>query len=87
MMLGLAYGYTGALKQAEDSFKRAYRLGGEETAEAHLYLAGIYNKQGRYAEAVKELEGYLKEADGKNVDRSRVREMIDKLKAKERGSK
>ena len=82
MMLGLAYGYNRAFVEAETSFKKAYQLGGEQAAEAHFYLAGIYNKQGKYSDAARELELYLKEAKDLK-DRARIVEMINKLKAKE----
>jgi len=84
MMLGLAYGYNNALKEAEESFKKAYQLGGNQAMDAHLYLAGIYNKQGKYADAVQALELYLKEANDKNTDKVKVRELIAKLKVKQR---
>ncbi|HZS05119.1 MAG TPA: tetratricopeptide repeat protein [Blastocatellia bacterium] len=85
MMLGLAYGHTPALEQAEAAFRKAYQLGGRQVAEAHFYLAGIYNKQEKYHEARQELELYLKEA--KDIDRNQVREMIEKLRAKEKAKK
>lgn len=85
MMLGLAYGSKNP-NEAEACFKRAYELGGERAAEVHLYLAGIYNKQEKYDAAVRELELFLKEAkDIKNS--AQIREMIDKLKAKDKAKK
>ena len=83
MMLGLALGNTHSLDQAETAFKKAYQLGGAEVADAHLYLAGIYNKQEKYGEAWKQLELYLKEARGLK-DKTQINEMITKLKAKEK---
>jgi len=87
MMLGLAYGYSNALKEAEGAFKKAYQLGGSLVTDAHLYLAGIYNKQGKYDDAVQALELYLKEANNKNTDKVKVRELIAKLKVKQRVNK
>jgi Tfp pilus assembly protein PilF len=84
MMLGLAHGYNNALKDAEASLKKAYELGGSQAAESHLYLAGIYNKQEKYGDAVKQLEMYLKEADEKTTDKEKVKEMIKKLKEKQK---
>lgn len=85
MMLGLAYGSKNPT-EAEACFKRAYELGRERAVDAHLYLAGIYNKQEKYSAAVRELELFLKEAkDVKNS--AQIREMIDKLKAKEKAKK
>ena len=80
MMLGIAYGNKRQMDKAEASLKKAYQVGGAVAADAHLYLAGLYNKQERYAEAVRELELYLKEA--KDIDQPRIKTMIDNLKAK-----
>jgi hypothetical protein len=63
--------------------KKAYELGGTDAADAHLYLAGIYNKRERYGDAWRELELYLKEAKGLK-DTTQIKEMIGKLKAKEK---
>jgi tetratricopeptide (TPR) repeat protein len=82
MMLGLAYGNGGQLDQAETALKKAYQLGKASVADAHLYLAGIYDKRARYGDAWRELELYLKEARGLK-DKNRIKEMIAKLKAKE----
>jgi len=84
MMLGLAYGNKHLLDQAEVALKKAYQLGGANAADAHLYLAGIYDKRGRYGEAWRELELYLKEARGLK-DRNRIKDMIANLKAKDKG--
>src|ERR1700687_5189836 len=83
MMLGLAYGGNQSLDQAEDAFKRAYQLGKASAADAHLYLAGIYDRRERFGDAWRELELYLKEAKGLK-DTTQVREMIARLKAKEK---
>jgi tetratricopeptide (TPR) repeat protein len=85
MMKGLAYGKIGALSDAEESFKKAYAFGKSDVAEVHWYLAGIYDKQKRYSEAVRELELYLKEA--KDIrDKSLIRGMIEQLRAKEKAA-
>jgi len=81
--LGLAYGNTGALSDSERALKKAYQLGGANLADAHLYLAGIFNKQGRFGEAWRELELYLKEAKGLK-DKTQINTMIANLKAKEK---
>lgn len=86
MMLGIAYGNKGALAEAEASLKKASQLGGDRIPDLHLYLAGIYNKQEKYSAAVRELELYLKE-EKELKDPTRVKEMIDKLKAKEKAKK
>lgn len=80
LMLGQAYGFVNNLDQAESSLKMSYQLG---SADAHLFLAGIYNKRERYGEAWKELELYLKEAKGLK-DTTQIKEMISKLKEKEK---
>jgi tetratricopeptide (TPR) repeat protein len=83
MMLGIALGNNGELNDSEAALKKAYQLGGDQVADVHLYLAGIYNKQEKYGEAVRELELYLKEARDLK-DRAPIRTMIDKLKEKQR---
>jgi tetratricopeptide (TPR) repeat protein len=84
MMLGLAYGKKQSLDLAETAFKKAYQLGRANAADAHLYLAGIYDKRARYGDAWRELELYLKEARGVR-DSTKIKEMIGKLKEKEKG--
>ena len=84
MMLGLAYGNNNSLDESETALKTAYQLGGAAVADAHLYLAGLYNKRERYPDAVKELELYLKEAKGLK-DPTAIKETIAKLKAKGKG--
>jgi len=46
-------------------------------------LAGIYNKREKFGDAWRELELYVKEAKGLK-DKSQLREMIARLKAKEK---
>src|SRR5262245_34505591 len=83
MMLGLAYGTGGAFDKSEAAFRKALQIGGEAAAEAHFYLAGLFNKQNRYSDARQELEQFLKEA--KNIkDHAQVKAMIEKLKEKEK---
>jgi Flp pilus assembly protein TadD len=86
MMLGLAYGHNNSLDESETALKTAYQLGGSSVADAHLYLAGLYNKRERYGEAWRELELYLKEAKGLK-DTTQIKEMISKLKAKEKAKR
>lgn len=86
MYMGIAYGNNRELDQAESALKKAYQIGGTQAADAHLYLAGLYNKQERYAEAAKELELYLREAT--NVKNSApIKETIIKLKEKAKTKK
>lgn len=82
IMLGQAYGNNREYDQAVAALKKAIELGGDQAVDVHFYLASIYNKQGKYSEAVKELEIYLKE--GKGIDRAKIKAAIDNLKAKEK---
>jgi tetratricopeptide (TPR) repeat protein len=83
MMLGLAYGNTGAIDKSEAAFNKALQIGGTAAAEAHFYLAGLFNKQGKYRDARQELELFLREA--KNVkEPAQIKAMIEKLKEKEK---
>jgi len=83
LKLGIAYGNRGSLSEAEAMLKKSYELG---VADGHLYLAGIYNKQEKYGEAWRQLELYLKEAKGLK-DKTKINEMITRLKAKEKEKK
>jgi tetratricopeptide (TPR) repeat protein len=86
MYMGIAYGNNRELDQAESALKKAYQLGGAQAADAHLYLAGLYSKQERFAEAVKELELYLREAT--NLKNSApIKDAITKLKEKAKAKK
>ncbi|MFN7946084.1 MAG: tetratricopeptide repeat protein [Blastocatellia bacterium] len=83
MMLGLAYGSSGMFEQSESAFRKALQQGGAAAAEAHFYLAGLYNKLEKYQEAAQELTAYLRE--GKNIkDPPQIRAMIEKLKEKDK---
>lgn len=83
MMLGLAFGTGGAFDKAKAAFEKALQLGGPAAAEAHFYLAGMYNKQEKFHEAWAELEVYLKVA--KNLkDPGQIKAMIEKLKEREK---
>src|SRR5262249_36622616 len=51
--------------------------------EAHFYLAGLFNKQGKYHDARQELELFLRES--KNVkEPAQIKAMIEKLRERER---
>lgn len=81
MMLGLAYRALRDFKSSETAFKKALQMGGAAMAEAHFYLANVYEKQQHYPEAARELELYLK--DAKDIpDPEHVRSMIERLKQK-----
>lgn len=82
MMLGLAYGTGGAFDKSEAALKKALQTGGTAAAEAHFYLAGLYNKLNKYADARQELEIFLKES--KSIkDPAQIKAMIESLKQKE----
>jgi tetratricopeptide (TPR) repeat protein len=84
MMLGLAYGNSRFFDKSESAFIKALQLADVGAAEAHFYLAGLYNKQGKYQQARRELELYLKRS--KNLkDPAQIKAMIEKLKEKEKG--
>ena len=83
LKLGIAYGNKGALNESEAALKKAYQYG---VVDALLYLAGIYNKQEKYGEAWHSLELYLKQAKGIK-DKTKINEMIENLKAKEKAKK
>lgn len=46
--------------EATKELKEALRLGGDKLPEAHLYLAFIYDRSGKYQEATAALEAYLR---------------------------
>ena len=73
-----------ALNRMDDAvkdLKRAVEIGGDDVKAAHRYLAGIYMEKGENAEAVKELELYLKSgAAGKETDQ--VKNLIKELNKK-----
>lgn len=85
MMLGLAFRQHNQLAEAEAAFKKALQLGAAAAAEAHFYLAGVYEKQQRFAAAAAELELYLKE-EKEVKDPDSIREMIRSLREKEKGA-
>lgn len=85
MMLGVAFNQLNQLSAAETAFKKALQLGGGAAAEAHFYLASVYEKRQQFAAAVAELELYLKES--KEIkDPGYIREIIRGLRAKEKAT-
>lgn len=73
-----------ALNRLDDAaidLKRVVEIGGDEVKLAHRYLAGIYVEKGDKAEAVKELELYLKASpDSKEADQ--IKNLIKELNKK-----
>ena len=73
-----------ALKRFDDAakdLKRAIEIGGDDVKVAHRYLAGIHMEKGENAEAVKELELYLKTGSAaKETDQ--IKNLIKELNKK-----
>lgn len=69
------------LDDASKNLKRAIEIGGDDVQIAHRYLAGVYMEKGQNAEAVKELEIYLKSsAAAKETDQ--IKNLIKELNKK-----
>lgn len=67
--------------EAAKDLKRAIEIGGDEVKVAHRYLAGIYVETGDNAEAVKQLELYLKlSPSSKETDQ--IKNLIKELNKK-----
>lgn len=79
MMLGIACSGQQQFKPAEEAFQKALKLGGAAAAEAHFYLASVYEKQQQYDAAIAALEMYLKEAKAVR-DPKKVKEWLQRLK-------
>ncbi|HLM03163.1 MAG TPA: tetratricopeptide repeat protein [Pyrinomonadaceae bacterium] len=80
----LAIALTGLKKydEAEAELKQAISLkGGENLAQAHRYLGGIYIQKNRHAEAISELQKYL-ELSPKAPDAEKLKAIIEDLKKK-----
>jgi Flp pilus assembly protein TadD len=84
LSLGYAEMQTGDYEAARAHLLRALELG--RPALAHVYLANVYEQTGNYAEAVAQLEAYLKGNPG-SPQRDAVRAAIDKLRAKAKAKK
>lgn len=83
MMLGVVFNQQNQLPEAAAAFKKAMQLGGVAAAEAHFYLASVYEKLQQFAAAVAELELYLKESK-ELKEPGYIREIIRGLKEKEK---
>ena len=79
LSLGFAEMQAGDYEPAREHLLRALELG--KPALAHIYLANVYEQTGKYAEAVAQLEAYLKE-NPDSPQRDAVRAAIDKLRKK-----
>ena len=69
------------LDDAASVLKRAVEIGGDDVKIAHRYLAGIYVEKGEAAEAVKELELYLK-AIPTTKESEQIKNLIKELNKK-----
>lgn len=85
---GSAHVYRGrtliALKRFDEAakdLKRAIEIGGDDVKLAHRYLAGIHVEKGENAEAVKQLELYLK-ASPSSKETDQIRNLIKELNKK-----
>src|SRR5215213_1081711 len=85
---GPAHVYRGrtlaALMRFDDAakdLKRAIEIGGDDVKLAHRYLAGIYVEKGENAEAVKQLELYLKVSPS-SKETEQIRTLIKELNKK-----
>ena len=79
LSLGYAEMLVGDYAPAREHLLRALELG--RPALAHVYLANVYEQTGKYAEAVAQLEAYLK-GNPDSPQRDNVRAAIDKLRKK-----
>ncbi|MFL6333664.1 MAG: tetratricopeptide repeat protein [Pyrinomonadaceae bacterium] len=79
LSLGYAEMLVGDYAPAREHLLRALELG--RPALAHVYLANVYEQTGDYAEAVRHLEGYLKE-NPDSPQAPAVRAAADKLRKK-----
>ncbi len=80
MYLGIALIGLKKTDDAEKSFKKAVTLkGGENLAQAHRYLGGIYMSKKNTAEAIAELQKYL-DLSPKAPDADKIKLTIEDLK-------
>src|SRR5437588_9206223 len=83
LYLGIALWKTDRADEAEDELLRAIALGGDEIAVAHYYLGQLYVRRDRVADAIAELEAYLKDKP-EAADALRVRQQIAELRPRQR---
>ena len=67
--------------EAAKDLKRAIEIGGDDVKLAHRYLAGIYVEKGDNAEAVKQLELYLKVSPS-SKETDQIKNLIKELNKK-----
>jgi Flp pilus assembly protein TadD len=83
LYLGITLWKTARADEAEDEFGRALSLGGSDIAIAHFYLGQLYAEKDRIAEAVAELETYLKQKPDSD-DAQQARQKIVELRGRHR---
>jgi Flp pilus assembly protein TadD len=83
LYLGITFWKTGRVDEAEDELLKALSLGGGDIAVAHYYLGQLYARRDRIADAIAELEAYLKDRP-EAADAPRVREQIAELRPRQR---
>jgi Flp pilus assembly protein TadD len=83
LYLGIAFWKTNRADEAEDELLRAIALGGSDIAVAHYYLGQLYVRRDRIADAIAELEAYLKDKP-EAADAPRVRQQIAELRPRQR---
>ena len=83
LYLGITLWKTERGSEAEDEFARALSLGGSDIAIAHYYLGQLYADKDRIAEAVGELETYLKQKPDSD-DAQQARQKIAELRGRYR---
>ncbi len=82
MYLGMSLISQNRLDEAEKELQRATSLkGGENLAQAHKLLGGLYWKKGQLKQAADELEMYLK-LSPKAPDAERIRGTVQELRSK-----
>lgn len=85
LYLGRALIGLGKYKDAETTLRQTLAIGGSEANLAHRYLGALYIEQGDDAQAINELETYLR-LEPQDKDAAQIREIIRNLKAKKRSS-
>lgn len=80
--LGLTLLKFKAYDEAQKEFELAISNGGENLAQAHRYLGGLYQRAQRNKDAADEMEKYLK-LDPKAPDADHIRDIMKSLRAKQ----
>jgi Flp pilus assembly protein TadD len=83
LYLGITLWKTARSEEAEEEFARALSLGGSDIAIAHYYLGQLYASKNRIAEAVAELEAYLKQKPDSD-DAQQARQKIAELRSRQK---